>query len=64
MNSKLRDYNMLLQRLRCLENKGRGDSEEADVVREMMDDCWRGLSEEDCRTARGLEQKLGLTEDL
>lgn len=64
MSSKLREYNQLLQRLKYLVERDRGDTEAADHVREMLDECWRGLSEEDCIKAQETLDTLGLTEEL
>jgi hypothetical protein len=64
MTTKLREYSQLLQRLKYLVDRNRSDSDDADHVRELIDDCWRGLSEEDCQKAQELIDKLDLMEEL
>jgi hypothetical protein len=47
-------YLCLLERLHRLFQDEKGDSPEADKVRDQMDSAWDGLTEEDCEIARGL----------
>lgn len=64
MTPKFREYSQLLQRLKFLVDKNRGDSEDAFHVRDLMAECWRGLSDEDCEEAAILTDSLGLTESV
>lgn len=62
MNIQLKNYKDLLQNLKYLIDKNRGDTEEADFVRENLKDAWRGLSQEECDEAADYEALLGLNQ--
>lgn len=64
MNTKLREYSQLLKRLKYLVDKNQGDSEASDFVRDLLSDCWRGLSDEDCEKAQEMEENLGLSGEI
>lgn len=64
MNSKLREYDSLLKRLKYLVDRNQGDSENADGIRDLMAECWRSLSDEESSLAESLIENSGLTEEL
>jgi hypothetical protein len=62
MNSKVRDYIAQQNRLRQLEKQGRGDSEDAYYIRELMEDLWSGFSSEEAAEASRSNGRKTLTE--
>ncbi len=62
MNIDLKNYKDLLQRLKYLIDKNRGETEEADFVRENLDEAWRGLSQEECDEVEDHANLLGLNQ--
>lgn len=64
MNSKVREYVAQQNRLRQLEKIGRGDSEDAEYIRDLMEDMWRGFtSEEAAAASKSSGGRRMLTED-
>lgn len=62
-SARLREYTNLLNRLIHLEQIGRFESEDAEHIRDLMDDCWRGFSAEEAREARQLSEVLQRLEE-
>lgn len=62
MNSKVREYVNQQNRLRQLEKQGRGNSDDAYYLKDMMEDLWREFSAEEAASVDPPDQKL-LTED-
>ncbi len=57
-SSPYREYVRLLKNLHVLIAQGKGDSDEADQLRDLMDDPWYGMSPEEVRRVRGLSADL------
>lgn len=53
-SARVREYTTLVNRLKHLEKINRGDSEDADHVRELMEDCWRSFTSDEAAEARTL----------
>jgi len=62
MNIQLKNYKSLLQNLKYLIDKNRGETEEADFVRENLEEAWRGLSHDECEEAEDCSYLLGLNQ--
>ena len=62
MNSKVREYVLQQNRLRQLEKMGRGDSEDAEYIRDLMEDLWRELSSEEAAEVSKTPGRRQLTE--
>jgi tetratricopeptide (TPR) repeat protein len=52
------EYARLLRELHSLIAQGTGDTDEAEQIRDLMDDPWNQLSEQDVRRVRGLSADL------
>ena len=57
-SSPYREYVRLLRNLHALIAQGKGDSDEADRLRDLMDDPWYQMSPEEIRRVRGLSADL------
>jgi tetratricopeptide (TPR) repeat protein len=57
-SSPLREYVRLLRNLHALIAQGKGDSGEADQLRDLMDDPWYQMSPDEIRRVRGLSADL------
>lgn len=64
INSRVREYNSLLQRLKYLVDRNRADSDDAEGIRELLSDCYRSFSEEDCAIADEKVDSMQLEEYL
>lgn len=64
MTSKVREYVLQQNRLRQLERMGRGESEDAYYIRDLMEDLWREFSSEEVAAVEGQGSgRRTLTED-
>lgn len=65
MTSKVREYVLQQNRLRQLEKMGRGESEDAYYIRDLMEDLWREFSadEADAASKQSAGGRKMLTED-
>jgi len=50
-SARVREYTILVNRLKHLEKINRGDSEDADHIRDLMEDCWRAFTAEEAAEA-------------
>jgi tetratricopeptide (TPR) repeat protein len=62
-NPNFAEYESLLRRLHCLMAAGKGDTDEADAVRDDMDKPWRQLGREELARLDGLSADLYMLED-
>jgi len=58
ISSKLREYLTLANRLRQLVKHNRGDTEDADYIRDLMNDLWRGFSDDEAEEAQRATEGL------
>lgn len=47
MNSKVREYVLQQHRLHQLEKQGRGNSDHAEFIRDLMEELWREMSSDE-----------------
>lgn len=62
MSAKI--YRAQLRQLHRMISKGQGDSDEADALRDEMDQSWKGMTKEECDAADRLSSKLYVFADL
>lgn len=62
MNSKVREYVLQQNRLRQLEKQGRGDSDHAEFIRDLMEELWREMSSEEAAEVSQNSNRRQLTE--
>ena len=53
MTSKVREYMLQQTRLHQLEKQGRGESEDAYYIKDLMEDMWREFSSEEVKQVAG-----------
>jgi hypothetical protein len=58
LRSPFQEYVRLLRELHRLIAEGKGDSDEAEQLRDLMDDPWDRMSPEEIRRVRGLSADL------
>lgn len=61
-SARVREYTTLVNRLKHLEKINRGDSEDADHIRELMEDCWRSFTAEEANEVEALSSPKLLEE--
>jgi len=62
MNSKVREYVLQQNRLHQLEKQGRGDSDHAEFIRDLMEELWREMSSEEVAEVNRTPGRRQLTE--
>jgi hypothetical protein len=53
MTSKVREYILQQNRLRQLEKQGRGETEDAFYLQDLLEDLWREFSAEEAKLVTG-----------